>query len=56
MNLYHPSSWTDYELLDAGEFEKLERFGKYVLIRPEPQAIWERSLPLTEWKRLAHAQ
>ena len=55
MNLYHPSYWTDYELLDAGEFEKLERFGKYVLIRPEPQAIWERSLPLTEWKRLAHA-
>lgn len=55
MNLYHPSSWTDYELLDAGEFEKLERFGKYILIRPEPQAIWERSLPLMEWKRLAHA-
>lgn len=55
VNLYHPASWTDYELLDAGEFEKLERFGKYILIRPEPQAIWERSLPLNEWKRLAHA-
>jgi 23S rRNA (cytosine1962-C5)-methyltransferase len=55
VNLYHPSSWTDYELLDSGEFEKLERFGKYVLIRPEPQAIWERSLPLPEWKRIAHA-
>ena len=55
MNLYHPSSWTDYELLDSGEFEKLERFGKYILIRPEPQAIWERSLPLAEWKRMAHA-
>ncbi len=55
MNLYSPTSWTDYELLDAGEFEKLERFGQYILIRPEPQAIWERSLPLTEWKRLAHA-
>ncbi len=55
MNLYHPSSWSDYELLDSGEFEKLERFGKYVLIRPEPQAIWERSLPVAEWKRMAHA-
>jgi 23S rRNA (cytosine1962-C5)-methyltransferase len=55
VNLYHPSSWNDYELLDAGEFEKLERFGNYTLIRPEPQAIWERSLPLVEWKRLAHA-
>lgn len=55
MNFYYPSSWQDYELLDSGEFEKLERFGKYVLIRPEPQAIWERSTSLNEWKRLAHA-
>lgn len=55
VNHYHPSSWTDYELLDSGEFEKLERFGKYILIRPEPQAIWERSLPLPDWKRMAHA-
>lgn len=55
MNLYHPSFWKDYELLDAGDFEKLERFGAYILIRPEPQAIWQRSLPETEWKQLAHA-
>lgn len=55
MNLYHPSSWSEYELLDSGECEKLERFGKYTLIRPEPQAIWERSLPLADWKKLAHA-
>lgn len=55
MNLYHPSSWKDYELLDAGDFEKLERFGPYILIRPEPQAIWQRSLPESEWKQLAHA-
>lgn len=55
MNLYHPSSWTDYELIDSGEFEKLERFGSYTLIRPEPQAIWERALPPADWKRMAHA-
>lgn len=55
VNLYSPSSWSDYELIDAGDFEKLERFGKYVLIRPEPQAIWERSLPDSEWKKMAHA-
>jgi 23S rRNA (cytosine1962-C5)-methyltransferase len=55
VNLLYPSSWNDYELIDCGEFEKLERFGKYTLIRPEPQAIWERSLPDSEWKRLAHA-
>ena len=30
----------DYELLDTGEGEKLERFGEYVVRRPEPQAIW----------------
>lgn len=52
----HPSSWKDYELIDSGDFEKLERFGKYILIRPEPQAIWKRTLPDAEWKRLAHAK
>ncbi len=41
----------DYELLDSGAFEKLERFGDYVLRRPEPQAIWHRSLPEKEWER-----
>jgi 23S rRNA (cytosine1962-C5)-methyltransferase len=51
-----PTSWTDYELLDCGNFEKLERFGKYVLIRPEPQALWQKSLPETEWKKISHAK
>jgi len=32
--------WKDYELLDTGEFEKLERFGGVIFVRPEPQAIW----------------
>jgi 23S rRNA (cytosine1962-C5)-methyltransferase len=56
LKLLHPSSWTEYELLDSGDFEKLERFGKYILIRPEPQAIWTRSLSETEWKKSAHAR
>ena len=47
--------WADYELLDAGNFEKLERFGKYILARPEPQAIWDKSLPQSEWERTAQA-
>lgn len=55
-NLVHPSSWNDYELIDAGNFEKLERFGKYILIRPEPQAIWSKSLSEDEWKKSAHAK
>ncbi len=45
----------DYELIDCGNFEKLERFGAYFLIRPESQAIWKRKLPDQEWKKLAHA-
>ena len=34
------NEWLDYECLDAGGGEKLERFGKYILRRPEPQAMW----------------
>ena len=48
------SSWSDYELLDSGAGEKLERFGAYVLARPEPKAFWDKSLPEAEWRKLAH--
>ena len=48
------SSWKDYELLDSGAGEKLERFGAYVLARPEPKALWDKSLPDAEWRRLSH--
>ncbi|MBP5520941.1 MAG: class I SAM-dependent methyltransferase, partial [Bacteroidales bacterium] len=50
------TSWKDYELLDSGDGEKLERFGSYVLWRPEPKALWGRSLPLSEWSRLPHTR
>ena len=46
--------WKDYELIDSGEGEKLERFGNYILARPEPKALWGKSLPAAEWRRLAH--
>ena len=45
--------WTDYALLDSGDGLKLERFGKYVFVRPESQAMWKRSLD-AEWQQ-AHA-
>ena len=48
-------SFGDYELIDTGDFEKLERFGQYVARRPEPQAIWRRSLPEGEWRCMADA-
>ena len=47
------SRWQDYALLDSGEGLKLERFGRYVFVRPESQAMWKRSLD-AEWKQ-AHA-
>ena len=48
-------NWPDYELIDSGNFEKLERFGEYVLARPEPQAIWDKQLAQPEWDRMAQA-
>ncbi len=47
--------WTDYELVDCGDYEKLERFGRWIVRRPEPQAIWRRTLSEEEWRRLADA-
>ncbi|WP_345948496.1 class I SAM-dependent methyltransferase [Mucilaginibacter sp. PAMB04274] len=54
IQLLTPSHWKDYELIDCGDFEKLERFGQVILIRPEPQAVWSKALPQTEWQRLHH--
>ncbi len=55
MQLLFPQHWQDYELIDSGDFQKLERFGKYTLIRPEPQAIWKKGLTDEEWKKQASA-
>lgn len=41
--------WQDYELLDSGQGEKLERFGKFVLIRPHAEATWKKSQPQSIW-------
>ena len=56
LKLLYPSSWTQYELLDSGAGEKLERFGDYILIRPEPQALWPKILKEKDWLKQAHAQ
>lgn len=55
MKLLTPGEWKDYQLIDSGNFEKLERFGPYFLIRPEPQAIWNASLSVDEWEQMATA-
>ncbi len=54
IQLLAPEGWREYQLLDSGEGKTLERFGPYTLIRPEPQAIWKRSLPQSAWQK-AHA-
>ena len=41
--------WQDYELLDSGDGWKLERYGRYILKRPEPEAIWRPALPEKTW-------
>lgn len=51
-----PESFPDYELIDSGQFEKLERFGTYITIRPEPQALWDKILPEKEWQKMAHVR
>lgn len=48
-------NFPDYELIDSGDFEKLERFGHYITRRPEPQAIWHRTMSEEEWRRLSDA-
>ena len=54
MQILSPQNFTDYELIDVGGFEKLERFGEYITIRPEPQAVWDKTLSNTEWEKRAH--
>lgn len=56
MELLCPKNWKDYELLDCGDFEKLERFGNYITIRPEPQAVWPKVYSEAEWQKQAHVK
>ena len=51
---YPSENWKDYALIDSGNGEKLERYGSYVLRRPEPKALWTPSMSETEWRSLAH--
>ncbi|GAB4492189.1 MAG: class I SAM-dependent rRNA methyltransferase [Anaerolineales bacterium] len=49
LSLLESPRWQDYELLDTGDGLKLERFGRYVFVRPEAQAMWRKSLPAALW-------
>jgi 23S rRNA (cytosine1962-C5)-methyltransferase len=54
ISLLTPTHWKDYELIDCGDFEKLERFGNLILCRPEPQAVWKKTLSEQIWKKQTH--
>lgn len=57
MTIEFPSpAWEDYELIDCGNGAKLERFGSFILSRPEPKALWDKSLSGEEWDRAAHTR
>src|SRR5690606_12243390 len=54
LSLLTSPEWSDYELLDSGRGQRLERFGPYTFVRPEHQAIWQPALPEKDWQA-AHA-
>ena len=49
--MFTSENWQDYELLDTSDGERLERWGKYILVRPDPQVIWKETKKPTLWKK-----
>lgn len=52
IKLFYSKDFEDYELLDTGEGEKLERFGKYIFVRPYEDAVWKKTLGKNEWDKI----
>ncbi len=51
INTLYSRDWHEYELLDTGEHQKLERFGKYTFVRPYEDAFWKKTLSKEEWDK-----
>ncbi|MBQ9806634.1 MAG: class I SAM-dependent methyltransferase [Clostridia bacterium] len=49
--MWFSENWKDYELLDTSDGERLERWGDFILIRPDPQIIWKNAARHPAWKR-----
>ncbi len=49
--MWKAEQWKDYEVLDTSDGEKLERWGRYYLVRPDPQVIWSTPRKDPRWKR-----
>lgn len=52
IKLFYSEDWQDYELLDSGEGEKLEKFGPHVFVRPYENAVWTKTLPKKDWENV----
>lgn len=50
--MFVSDGWQDYELMDTGDGERLERWGRFVLRRPDPQVIWPPSLSKKDWNEI----
>ena len=50
--MFIANNWKDYEVIDTSEGEKLERWGKYTLVRPDPQVIWDTPKTARGWKHM----
>ena len=48
--MFLSGNWKDYELLDCSDGERLERWGRYILVRPDPQVIWKGEKSASGWK------
>lgn len=51
IKLFYSKDWIDYELLDTGEGEKLERFGQYIFVRPDEDAVWKKTFSKRDWEK-----
>jgi 23S rRNA (cytosine1962-C5)-methyltransferase len=51
MNVLSTKGFSDYELIDTGNGQRLERFGKYILVRPDPQIIWKPQKDDGVWQK-----
>lgn len=53
MQILISKGWEDYQLIDSGNGFRLEKFGAYTIVRPDPQAIWKPTLSEKEWEKAA---
>lgn len=52
IKIFYSKNWNDYELLDTGDREKIEKFGEYVFVRPHEEASWGKSLSKESWSKI----